>query len=148
MAWTDKRVSLLKRLWKKGLSASHIADELGEGATRNAIIGKAHRLGLSSRPSPVKGKPAPKKAKKAPAVAKKAKPTPKPEVPAEPEKITILNLTDRTCKWPLGHPGEDDFHFCGETSVAGEPYCAHHCALAYQAPQPRRDRRRPTGPAR
>lgn len=147
MAWTDKRVSLLKKLWKKGLSASNIADELGEGATRNAIIGKAHRLGLSSRPTPAKDTAPAKKPKKA-AAPKKPKAAPKPEVPVEPELITILNLTDRMCKWPLGHPGEDDFHFCGTKSVVGEPYCPHHCALAYQAPQPRRDRRRPTGPAR
>jgi len=146
MAWTDKRVAKLKKLWSKGLSASQIAEELGEGATRNAIIGKAHRLGLSSRPSPVKAPP-PKTEKKP--VKKAKKPAPKkPEVKEEPKKITILNLTDRMCKWPIGHPGEENFHFCGQRATPGQPYCPHHCALAYQAPQPRRDRRRPTGPAR
>lgn len=146
MAWTEKRVAKLKKLWAKGQSASQIAEELGEGATRNAIIGKAHRLGLSSRPSPVKGPP-PKTEKKPVKKAKKAAPK-KPEVKEEPKTITILSLTDRMCKWPIGHPGEDNFHFCGQRATPGQPYCAHHCSLAYQAPQPRRDRRRPTGPAR
>ena len=142
MAWTDDRVDKLKALWKKGLSASQIAEELGENITRNAVIGKAHRLGLSSRPSPVK-KPAQSKPRKAP--VKKAAPVapaPAPEPEDKPDKITILELTDRICKWPLGHPGEDDFQFCGRKSVAGQPYCAFHGAMAYQAPQPRKDRRR------
>ena len=145
MAWTDERVDKLKALWKKGLSASQIAEELGENITRNAVIGKAHRLGLSSRPSPVKKQAATKR--KAAPVKKAAAPTPAPppEEPNpedQPEKITILDLTDRICKWPLGHPGEDDFQFCGRASVQGQPYCAFHGAMAYQAPQPRKDRRR------
>jgi GcrA cell cycle regulator len=140
MAWTEDRVDKLKALWKKGLSASQIAEELGENITRNAVIGKAHRLGLSSRPSPVK-KPA--QAKRKPAAKKAAPAAPKEPKPEEkPEKITILELTDRICKWPLGHPGEDDFQFCGRPSVAGQPYCTFHGAMAYQAPQPRKDRRR------
>ena len=144
MAWTDERVDKLKALWKKGLSASQIAEELGENITRNAVIGKAHRLGLSSRPSPVK-KPA--QAKRKAAAPKKeapvaAPPPVEPEPSEKPEKITILELTDRICKWPLGHPGEDDFQFCGRVSVQGQPYCAFHGAMAYQAPQPRKDRRR------
>lgn len=144
MSWTDERVDLLKKLWKKGLSASQIAEELGD-VTRNAVIGKAHRLGLSSRPSPLKKaseaapkkkvKPAPKK-KPAAAVA-----PPKPVEKEEPEAITILTLTERMCKWPLGHPGEEDFRFCGRKSAPGQPYCAYHAAMAYQAPQPRKDRR-------
>jgi GcrA cell cycle regulator len=146
MAWTDDRVDKLKALWKKGLSASQIAEELGENITRNAVIGKAHRLGLSSRPSPVKKpaqakprKAAPKKAATAPAASAAAT---APEMRNKPGKITILELTDRICKWPLGHPGEDDFQFCGSKSVPGQPYCAFHGAMAYQAPQPRKDRRR------
>ena len=143
MSWTDDRVELLKKLWKKGHSASQIAEELG-GVTRNAVIGKAHRLGLSSRPSPVK-KPAEakKKAKAAPAKPKKKKPAAaKPAPEAEPEVVTILSLTERMCKWPVGHPGDDDFHFCGLKSMTGQPYCTYHAAMAYQAPQPRKDRRR------
>lgn len=129
MAWTDDRIARLKELWKKGLSASQIAGELG-GVTRNAVIGKAHRLGLQSRPSPVKGD------------ASRAK-KPAPAAPRKPEKkrVTLLDLTDRMCKWPIGHPGEPDFHFCGRPAAPGMPYCAEHCAAAYQAQAPRRDRR-------
>lgn len=142
MAWTDERVDKLKALWKKGLSASQIAEELGENITRNAVIGKAHRLGLSSRPSPVK-KPAQAK-RKAPPPKKVAAParTMQPEPEGTSEKITILELTDRICKWPLGHPGDEDFQFCGARSVPGQPYCTFHGAMAYQAPQPRKIRRR------
>ncbi|MBL4787638.1 MAG: global cell cycle regulator GcrA-like protein [Kordiimonadaceae bacterium] len=130
MAWTEDRIEVLRTLWDKGLSASQIAKELGEGVTRNAVIGKAHRLSLKSRPSPVKTdkdkkKVAPKR------VAKKADKT----------LVSLLDLTDRMCKWPLGHPGDDDFHFCGKASENGMPYCAGHCAEAYQAQPPRRDRR-------
>ena len=130
MAWTDDRIDQLKKLWDDGLSASQIAKELGEGVTRNAVIGKAHRLGLKSRPSPVKTdkekkKVAPKR------VIKKA----------DKQLVSLLDLTDRMCKWPLGHPGDADFHFCGKNSEPGMPYCASHCAEAYQAQPPRRDRR-------
>lgn len=135
MSWTDERIELLKNLWDSGQSASQIAKELGEGVTRNAVIGKAHRLGLKSRPSPVKAD--------------------KPEVPAAPKRVekkeakklvTLLDLTDRMCKWPHGHPGDEDFHFCGKPSEPGMPYCAAHCAEAYQAQPPRRDRRQPPRP--
>lgn len=136
MAWTDDRIEILRKLWDDGLSASQIAKELGENVTRNAVIGKAHRLGLKSRPSPVK-KDAKKKAPAKPAV-KKAPPKEKKIVGG---KVSLLELTDRMCKWPIGHPGEDDFHFCGKGSEAGMPYCAAHCAEAYQAQPPRRDAR-------
>ncbi|WCL54789.1 GcrA family cell cycle regulator [Gimibacter soli] len=135
MSWTDERIELLKNLWDSGQSASQIAKELGEGVTRNAVIGKAHRLGLKSRPSPVKAD--------------------KPEAPAAPKRVekkeakklvTLLDLTDRMCKWPHGHPGDEDFHFCGKPSEPGMPYCASHCAEAYQAQPPRRDRRQPPRP--
>ncbi|MFC3052205.1 GcrA family cell cycle regulator [Kordiimonas pumila] len=130
MAWTEDRIDQLKKLWDNGLSASQIAKELGEGVTRNAVIGKAHRLGLKSRPSPVKTdgekkKVAPKK------IAKKS----------GKKFVTLLDLTDRMCKWPSGHPGDADFQFCGKASEPGMPYCAGHCAEAYQAQPPRRDRR-------
>lgn len=134
MAWTDDRVEKLRELWDKGLSASQIAKELAEGVTRNAVIGKAHRMGLASRPSPVKADPK-KKAKKAaekPVVSKK-----KPG-----GKITLLDLTERMCKWPIGHPDEVDFHFCGKDSAPTFPYCPQHCGEAYQVQQPRRRARR------
>lgn len=132
MSWTDERISLLKDLWDKGLSASQIAGELGEGVTRNAVIGKAHRMGLSSRPSPVKGE-----ASSAEAAPPRRAPAPK----KENKKVTLLDLTERMCKWPIGHPGEADFQFCGKPSLPTFPYCADHCAQAYQVQQPRRDRR-------
>lgn len=129
MAWTDKRIEQLKKYWEKGLTASQIAEKLGE-VTRNAVIGKAHRLGLSGRPSPLKTSPETRAAPPPP----KAQPQPK-------QKITLLMITDRMCKWPIGHPGEPDFQFCGESSTPGQPYCASHAAIAYQERPSKRDRR-------
>jgi GcrA cell cycle regulator len=208
MSWTEERIERLKKMWHDGATASQIADELG-GVSRNAVIGKAHRLGLEQRPSPVKAGEE-KEAKKAtpPAAAPKpaapkagaeppppapatpapahGHPTPRPQrqltpqelqyrsigpggfirqgpgeqqapippapprrlVPAKPspevaDKTSLLDLNDRICKWPLGHPGEPDFHFCGEPANPGFPYCVQHCGVAYQAQLPRRDRRPP-----
>ena len=237
MSWTEERIATLAKMWESGMTASQIAEELG-GISRNAVIGKAHRLGLQSRPSPVKSNdaaktaaPAPKPAapEPAPAVAAPPPPAPKPApvpppepkpepvaaapvendpftplpeedqaddvedeeeeedapaaaprraepvmrsvgpggflrqnpgeqsapltpapprrlVPARPSdaiagKTTLLDLNDRICKWPIGHPGEPDFHFCGEKVNPGFPYCVAHCGHAYQAQWPRRDRR-------
>ena len=210
MSWTEERIERLKKMWHEGATASQIADELG-GVSRNAVIGKAHRLGLEQRPSPVKpgeekevkkpiaaapaapAKPAPKvetpKAAAAPAPsAAPAAATPQPAaphrpsahdmqyrsigpggfvrqgpgdqqapippapprrlVPAKPspevaDKTSLLELNDRICKWPIGHPGEPDFYFCGEPANPGFPYCVEHCGVAYQAQLPRRDRRPP-----
>jgi len=140
MSWTDDRIAQLKKCWDKGLSASQIAAELGEGVTRNAVIGKAHRLGLKSRPSPVKSDS--KKAKTATAAKAKPKAKAAPKSDASKSKtISLLELNERICKWPIGHPGDDDFHFCGESSEAGHPYCAKHCGEAYQAQAPRRVRK-------
>ncbi len=214
MSWTDERIAQLKKLWEKGLTASQIAEALGNGLSRNAVIGKAHRLGLKSRPSPVKSaesaaeapaekavkpaeaeaqapvaaapaeKPAAKpraakpaapvreKAAPAPAQATEAAPAPAPAAAPAAEdaaafepavvlprpapvaktvatrsgkdgKTTLLDLTDRICKWPFNHPDEADFHFCGQPVNPGFPYCTEHCAVAYQAQLPRRDRPRP-----
>ncbi|QDK31628.1 MULTISPECIES: GcrA family cell cycle regulator [Sphingomonadaceae] len=224
MSWTDERIDKLTKMWEGGATASQIADELG-GVSRNAVIGKAHRLGLKARPSPVKAneKPArpaaPKKVKpaeeRAPAPAPQAAPpvvraapaapaapapTPAPRapepapsapqaadapppaptgprvvsvgpggflrqgpgdqqqpippapprrlVPAKPspeiaDKTSLLDLSDRVCRWPMGHPGEPDFHFCGEKVNPGFPYCVEHCGRAYQAQLPRGARRPP-----
>jgi GcrA cell cycle regulator len=205
MSWTDERIDRLKELWSKGMTASQIADELG-GVSRNAVIGKAHRLGLQSRPSPVKpneagpaadGTGAPAEAAPweeegeqvqaeapaatAPAAAPEEAPVPPPPpqprvvsvgpggflrqgpgeqqapippapprrlVPAKPsaevaDKTSLLDLNEKICKWPMGHPGEPDFHFCGKPSNPGFPYCVQHCGVAYQAQLPRRDRRPP-----
>ncbi len=105
MSWTDERIEHLKTLWGQGKSASDIAEELGD-VSRNAVIGKAHRLGLSGRPSPIK-----KKATRG---------------------ATILALTERMCKWPVGDPKHQDFHFCGRPAQLSMPYCAEHAAIAYQ----------------
>ncbi len=243
MSWTDERIATLKTMWEAGQTASQIAEALG-GVSRNAVIGKAHRLELQARPSPVKpNDPEAKAAAAAEATASAAaaapepvaapesveveapKPAPvaapvvaaaKPVAPVEPEpvaeepeddedededeaapavaapvrapqpilrsvgpggflrqapgeqqppstpapprrlvpakpsaemanKTSLLELNDRICKWPLGHPGEPDFHFCGKAVNPGFPYCVDHCGHAYQAQLPRRDRR-PTPP--
>jgi GcrA cell cycle regulator len=209
MSWTEERIERLKAMWTKGATASEIADELG-GVSRNAVIGKAHRLGLEARPSPVKpgeesdhgAHAAPAKSAAAPKPAEPAaskvqraasqpiEPTHRPVaappqrphgdnvqyrsigpggfirqtpgeqqapippapprrlVPAKPspevaDKTSLLDLNDRICKWPMGHPGEPDFHFCGNPANPGYPYCVEHCGVAYQAQLPRRDRRPP-----
>lgn len=228
MSWTDERIATLKKMWEGGSTASQIAEELG-GVSRNAVIGKAHRLGLKSRPSPVKAnekkkaanKPAaktdlpPKKTTESgvrPAAKSPAKPAPKldkpisspieppqataaptnPATPSQPmpnpssdlpkivsvgpggflrqgpgdqqapippapprrlvpakpspeiaDKTSLLDLSDKVCRWPMGHPGEPDFHFCGETVNPGFPYCVEHCGRAYQAQLPRGARRPP-----
>ena len=209
MSWTDERIERLKALWSQGVTASQIADELG-GVSRNAVIGKAHRLGLQSRPSPVKPneaepaaapvvpakaeaprpepeprpatKPEPQRESEPPAAAAEpaetpGRKTPQPQirsigpggfirqgpsdqqapippapprrlVPAKPspeiaDKTSLLDLNERICKWPIGHPGEPDFHFCGRQANPGFPYCVEHCGVAYQAQLPRRDRKPP-----
>ncbi|MDO6413459.1 GcrA family cell cycle regulator [Sphingomonas sp. BIUV-7] len=221
MSWTDERIDQLKQAWEAGMTASQIAESLG-GVSRNAVIGKAHRLGLQSRPSPVKptetvaapvaaapepvvseapaappppAPAAPVAAAPAPVAAAPVAPVAAPSaaaagpavpavpapdqpimrsigpggftrqnpheqqapippapprrlVPAKPsaemaDKTSLLELNDRICKWPLGHPGEPDFHFCGQQVNPGFPYCLSHCSVAYQAQLPRRDRRPP-----
>ncbi|MBD2841200.1 GcrA family cell cycle regulator [Erythrobacter rubeus] len=222
MSWTDERIATLKKMWEGGSTASQIAEELG-GVSRNAVIGKAHRLGLKSRPSPVKANEKKKAAKKAasktsantkkasaakaPAAKPASRPAPSPAaststkadapakndgspsqpvpnptpelpkivsvgpggflrqgpgdqqppippapprrlVPAKPspeiaDKTSLLDLSDKVCRWPMGHPGEPDFHFCGEAVNPGFPYCVEHCGRAYQAQLPRGARRPP-----
>lgn len=135
MAWTEERIEKLTKLWDKGFSASQIATELAEGVTRNAVIGKAHRLGLKSRPSPVKGEST---------KAKKAAPSPKKK--EEKKVVTLLDLTSTTCKWPSGHPSDEDFQFCGKPAPSALPYCEEHCAMAYQAQTPRKERMKKIAP--
>jgi GcrA cell cycle regulator len=162
MSWTDERVERLKVLWADGRSASQIAAELGE-VTRNAVIGKVHRLGLSGRAKtsvparPRKERrPGPRSARHATigATALKAlrhldpdpEPDPEPAFLEEPDpafRATILTLTEHTCRWPLGDPGGPDFFFCGRASDPGVPYCPYHTRIAYQpVGDRRRDRRR------
>jgi GcrA cell cycle regulator len=131
MAWTDEQIEELKRLWNDGLSTAEIGRALN--VSKNAVVGKSHRLGLKPRPSPIAGKKdegaAPKK--KA-AVAVKQK---------QPERIgDVIDLGPNMCRWPFGDPGDADFHFCGKQSVVGKPYCAEHCAIAYVTKSSSRDR--------
>ena len=208
MSWTDERVELLKKMWSEGQSASQIAKELG-GVTRNAVIGKVHRLGLSNRGAAAPGpaaapqiedpvaEPAPRNeqraARPAPAAAPDAEPAvveadaeTAPVEPAPPEleetapparkaivpagqplppqpsaneispealakvseiekkarRITLMELTERTCKWPVGDPATADFWFCGLPVQPGKPYCEAHVGVAFQPMSARRDRRR------
>jgi GcrA cell cycle regulator len=161
MSWTDERVELLKKLWADGLSASQIAAELG-GITRNAVIGKVHRLGLSGRAkSPSSTAPRPRKTRAPSHLMRIPRPSMRGntalayelEAEAEPELIdnvipigqrrTILELTEETCRWPIGDPGSAEFFFCGGNTVTGLPYCAHHSRVAYQPVTDRRRDRRP-----
>jgi GcrA cell cycle regulator len=170
MNWTDERVELLKKLWSEGLSASTIATALG-GVTRNAVIGKVHRLGLSGRakaaaPQPEK-RPKPTRAPSHPmratpfvrgntALAQDMAPAPEVEAHPEPERrpvedvvipmserVTIMELREQMCRWPIGDPGREDFRFCGGRISTTSPYCSHHAAIAYQPiMERRRDRER------
>ncbi|GAA6174561.1 GcrA family cell cycle regulator [Sulfitobacter pacificus] len=192
MSWTDERVETLKKMWGEGQSASQIAKELG-GVTRNAVIGKVHRLGLSNRATTgtaakpdakPKAKPAPRAEAKPKAKAETKEPVimqtvaaapPKSTLPARkqiipagqplppqpsaneisPEalakvnevekkakKIGLMELTERTCKWPVGDPATEDFWFCGLPVKQGKPYCEAHVGVAFQPMSSRRDRRR------
>ena len=158
MAWTEDRVAILTKLWAEGLSASQIAKELGE-VTRNAVIGKVHRLGLSGRAKPSRPKrkaAAPKAASKTTAKAAPKARTPRaPSAPRTPQQIveaaavpapppleakkmsngefaTGLTITDHMCKWPIGDPSKSEFRFCGRKTDPDEPYCVAHSRVAYQ----------------
>ena len=166
MSWTDDRVERLKKLWNDGLSASQIAAELG-GVTRNAVIGKVHRLGLSGRAkSPNRTASRPKRAAttsgfnarpgraavRTQANGKKVTAlTPvtaggspiRQELPApEPLKLELTQLSEVTCKWPIGDPAKEDFYFCGHHCKDGSPYCDFHASIAYQPIADRRRERR------
>lgn len=131
MSWTDERVALLKRLWGEGKTAAEIASELG-GVTRNAVIGKAHRLKLSNRVSPIQQnkKPAPAANKPAPA-EKKIRQT--LEQDNNRIGVSMMDLDARSCRWPLGDPRDERFSFCGDGNIPGLPYCEAHSKVAYQA---------------
>lgn len=178
MNWTDERVEKLKKLWSEGLSASQIAAQLG-GVSRNAVIGKVHRLNLPGRaksggaqaparpkrpaaaPAPrpavftartaaAPARPAVRAADAAPKDASEAdfeRPAEQLPVPANTNNSTVVpmsrrleltQLTERTCKWPIGDPLNDDFHFCGNESPDSSPYCTYHQRLAYQPSGERR----------
>jgi GcrA cell cycle regulator len=185
MSWTDERVDQLRAMWNEGKSASQIAKTLG-GVTRNAVIGKVHRLGLSNRAggkdeagtppqapveepveAPEIATPEPaqadlragKDAQRRPVVPGGPMPPGVPvalpevnvealaslvEIEARARRLDLMQLTERTCKWPIGDPATDEFWFCGLPSQPGKPYCDAHVAVAFQPMSSRRDRR-PTG---
>lgn len=145
MSWTDDRVSILKKLWGDGHTAAEIAKKLG-GVTRNAVIGKAHRLKLSNRVSPIQQnkKPANKNTQRK--VVEKVKIVAAPTAVKMPPSAAVkdspnvsgtlyslLELKPRMCRWPSGDPREEQFGFCGETTISGIPYCEDHAKIAYQA---------------
>ncbi len=151
MSWTDERVALLKQLWGEGKTAAEIAKLMG-GVSRNAVIGKAHRLKLSGRVSPVqtntrpetysaRGLPQPANQSRRPAArttAPKERSYVSPVSPPMVEDympgkgVKLTELREGTCRWPLGDPKDENFRFCGCDSVVGMPYCEHHARMAYQ----------------
>ena len=171
MSWTEEKVELLRQLWLDGKSASQISAVLGAGLTRNAVIGKVHRLGLAGRAkSPTAQSASARRARRrrgraarrgasggaisgatmvrgntALAVAADAELEAQPARLAEEIvvpmslKVTIVDLKESMCKWPLGDPTSPDFRYCGSPAYGGSPYCQHHGKLAYQ---PMQDRRR------
>ena len=151
MEWTEQRIELLRKLWGQGQTASQIAVALG-GISRNAVIGKAHRLGLTGRPSPIKRDGSGGPSRRKTAARRLANIAPKPviskqaeavagngaEAPASPPPPARQGYAARahggtkTCSWPVGDPKQPGFQFCGEPSEPGRPYCAKHCSQAYQ----------------
>jgi GcrA cell cycle regulator len=184
MSWTDERVDLLSRLWLEGRSASQIAAALGSGLTRNAVIGKVHRLGLAGRvkaPPPTRsagdGAAGIRAESLAAAAPRRAAPRPShsaapvstharavqgntalalaemseeaPHLARAPEdvvvamslRVTIVELRESMCKWPLGDPSSSEFRYCGSPAHTNTPYCQYHGKLAYQPAQDRRRER-------
>jgi GcrA cell cycle regulator len=179
MGWTEERVELLKKLWMEGFSASQIANELGDGVTRNAVIGKVHRLKLSGRAKPANAAP---RARSTPrssgvrrvstasgssrniagivkerrmlsapmigATALKMSPETIAEAYVAPQvqelfipveqRLSLLQLTEQTCKWPIGDPLMPEFYFCGQHSEEGKPYCEFHSHRAYHQMEKKR----------
>ena len=169
MGWTEERVELLKKLWMEGLSASQIAAVLGDGVTRNAVIGKVHRLKLSGRAKPAnstprtRSTPRPSRRVASPSSRSSIGSMGRPrsigaapmmgatalkvseefeteayqlpqvqelDIPVE-QRLTLLQLNEHTCKWPIGDPLSPDFYFCGQASNEGQPYCEFHSRRAY-----------------
>ena len=132
MSWTEDRVALLTKLWGEGKTAAEIAKELG-GVTRNAVIGKAHRLQLSNRVSPIQQNKKPVAVKPAPAPKVQPKKIQKAAAQDNRQGIPLTDLKASQCRWPIGDPQEESFGFCGCDALAGLPYCLEHAQVAYQA---------------
>jgi len=148
MSWTDDRIEQLKSLWTEGLSASHIARVMG-GISRNAVIGKVHRLGLAGRASAPRAERV--RLATAPRHAMRVQLRPPPIMEEEPIVLedgnfaTVLTINDRMCRWPIGDPADNEFHFCGRKPKDGSPYCEAHSRKAYQPQQLRPEKRRAAG---
>jgi len=167
MSWTDERVELLRQLWLDGKSASQISAQLGHGVTRNAVIGKVHRLGLAGRAKSPSSSASPPRAASAPRMSPRPAASSartavrgatalalasEPMLDTRPVfqeddvvvpmslRVTIIDLKEAMCRWPLGDPTSAEFRYCGSPSASG-PYCAHHGKLAYQPVQDRRRER-------
>lgn len=135
MDWTPERIAELTRLWNDGLATSEIGKRLG--ISKNAVVGKAHRLHLSARPSPIRRvimRSAIVRAPRAPVEPRAVQHAAPPPPPAQER---VVELSNQTCKWPIGHPNEAGFHFCGERAIVGKPYCQSHTALAYVRAKPK-----------
>jgi GcrA cell cycle regulator len=170
MSWTDERVELLRQLWLDGKSASQISAALGLGITRNVVIGKVHRLGLSGRAKSTA--PATPRVRQRPPSTPRAPMASRPSgggghavrgntalafsidtaAEARPQfhedvvvpmslRVTIVELKEAMCRWPLGDPTSPDFRYCGIQSAGTAPYCVHHGRMAYQPVQDRRRER-------
>lgn len=133
MGWTPETIEALNRLWAEGKSITEIGKLIG--MTRNAVVGKAHRLGLAKRPSPIARAAGPRPAQAPRKVQPRAAKAVVAPAPARPAKAPVFRPTrianGPACRWPIGDPKTDDFHFCGDPSIEGKPYCEKHCAMAY-----------------
>ena len=143
MPWDENNVTKLRELWDQGLPTAQIGKLLG--FTKNAVVGKAHRIGLERRPSPIRRtavKPDRKKAR-SPVMPKLNFESKEENIPLKQESLSfqpvVKNLfvksDKRGCEWPQGHPDEMDFHFCGKDRFEDKPYCLEHCAVAYVVPE-------------
>jgi GcrA cell cycle regulator len=136
MDWTSEQITQLTRMWEDGLSTAEIGKRLG--ISKNAVVGKAHRLHLAARPSPIK-RIGPRPASVPRAIAHHPRPAPqfRPAPPQAAPAPRVVVLSNQTCMWPIGHPGETGFHFCTERAIQGKPYCVEHAAMAYVKPKPK-----------
>ena len=129
--WTPERIAEVTRLWSEGLTTAEIGKLIG--ITKNAVVGKAHRLGLPARPSPIRRQGSGRSVVAAPRPVAKA--------PAKPMRQIALSTSGACCKWPFGHPGEADFHFCGSPALVNKPYCPEHYQMAYLPARPKGESR-------
>ena len=160
MDWTPEQISELTRLWGEGLTTAEIGKRLG--ISKNAVVGKAHRLHLPARPSPIKRTgPRPQIFRQTAASRPSQPSAPRlPQAPREPriptaaqqtsaaalkalanqpsaKRLPMMALSASTCRWPIGDPGDTEFHFCGERSLDGKPYCSAHASIAYVKMKPK-----------